>query len=54
MTLALDTDSVVKETNSRPRIFGSSIIQNQETQKKNKNKTCLQFWQSNPPVYTPI
>ena len=45
MTLALDTDSVVKETNSRPRIFGSSIIQNQETQKK-KQKQNL------PPVLT--
>lgn len=54
MTFLLDTDSVVKETNSRPRFLGSSVSQNQEKTGKHKNQTCFQLWQSNLQVYTPI
>lgn len=53
MTLALDTDSVVKETNSRLRILGSSIIQNQERQKI-KTKLASSFDKVKTQVFTPI
>lgn len=41
MTFLLDTDSVVKETNSRPRFLGSSIIQNQEKTDKKQKQNLL-------------
>ena len=41
MTFLLDTDSVVKETYSRPRFLGSSIIQNQEKTDKKQKQNLL-------------
>ena len=41
MTFLLDADSVVKETNSRPRFLGSSIIQNQEKTDKKQKQNLL-------------